>query len=313
MTSRALPGAHRAVRAARAPRSRRLASYRAGLYAMLAPYLLGALLLVAVPALLTVALAFTEYDALAPPLWRGLWNFNELRRNELVSVAAFNSLLYIALAVPLRLLAALALALLLHGRRRATGLYRAAIYLPTVIPDVAYALIWLWLFNPLYGPINIVLRGLGLPAPIWLAEPTSARLAIVIMALFQIGEGFVVLLAGLQEVPRDYYDAAAVDGAGAWTAFRRITLPLLAPWLVLLTLRDMIMSTQSTFTPAYLMTGGDPYYATLFLPLLIYEESFEGLRFGVGAALMLAMLAGLALLLFLVYRLVGGWGYGDDH
>jgi multiple sugar transport system permease protein len=280
---------------------------------MLAPYLLGALLLVAVPALLTVALAFTEYDALAPPLWRGLWNFNELRRNELVSVAAFNSLLYIALAVPLRLLAALALALLLHGRRRATGLYRAAIYLPTVIPDVAYALIWLWLFNPLYGPINIVLRGLGLPAPIWLAEPTSARLAIVIMALFQIGEGFVVLLAGLQEVPRDYYDAAAVDGAGAWTAFRRITLPLLAPWLVLLTLRDMIMSTQSTFTPAYLMTGGDPYYATLFLPLLIYEESFEGLRFGVGAALMLAMLAGLALLLFLVYRLVGGWGYGDDH
>ncbi|MEJ7654628.1 MAG: sugar ABC transporter permease [Chloroflexia bacterium] len=286
--------------------------YRFGLYWMLVPYLLGTLLLVAVPAALTFGLAFTQYDALSAPTWRGLANFDTIIHERLFRVAVQNSLYFVALAVPLRTLGALGLALLLNHRRRGVGIYRVSAYLPTVIPDVAYALIWLWIFNPVYGPLNIVLGMAGLPTPAWLVRE-HGEAALVIMSLFQIGEGFIVLLAGLQEMPQDYFDAAAVDGGGRFRTFRYITLPLLAPWLVLLTLRDIIVSAQSTFTPAYLMTGGDPYYSTLFMPLLIYEEAFDRFRFGLGSAMMVVMFAGIGLLLFLVYKVLGGWGYSSDY
>jgi multiple sugar transport system permease protein len=290
-----------------------LPHYQRRLVALLLPYLLGAMVLIVAPALLTFALAFFEYDALSMPLWRGWWNFQEVFHEKLFPIAVFNSLYFVALAVPLRLLAALGLALLLHRRGRLVGLYRAAVYLPTIIPDVAYALIWLWIFNPLYGPLNKVLALFGIARVDWLLYPDTARFAIVLMVLFQIGEGFVVLLAALQSVPHDYYDAAAVDGAGALQSFRLITLPLIAPWLLLLAVRDIILSTQSTFTPAYVMTGGDPYYATLFLPLMIYEEAFDRFRFGDGSAMLLLMFLGLGVLLVLTYVVMGGWGYGDDH
>ncbi|MGH2543379.1 MAG: carbohydrate ABC transporter permease [Ardenticatenaceae bacterium] len=276
-------------------------AYRGELRLLLGPYLVGTLILVAIPALMTFALAFAEYDALAAPTWAGLQNFRIIFAERLLWTALRNSLYFIVLAVPMRVLGALALALLLHQRRRGVGAYRAAIYLPTVIPDVAYALIWLWIFNPFYGPLNLILTTLGLPAPAWLVNPETAKLAIVIMSLFQIGEGFVVLLAGLQDVPPDFYDAAAVDGASRWQSFRFITLPLLMPWLTLLTFRDVIISFQNTFTPAYIMTGGDPYYATLFLPLLIYEEAFDRFRFGQGSAMMLLMFLVTMLLIVLLY------------
>jgi ABC-type glycerol-3-phosphate transport system permease component len=119
------------------------------------------------------------------------------------------------------------------------------------------------------------------------------------MSALQIGEGFVVLLAGLQDIPRDYYHSAALDGGSRWQLFRFITLPLLAPWLVLLTIRDIILSAQSTFAPAYMMTGGGPYYATFFMPLLIYQEAFDRFRFGHGSALLLLLFLGVGLLLYL--------------
>jgi multiple sugar transport system permease protein len=299
-----------AARAARRPR--RASRHTIALLALLAPYGLGTLALVAAPAALSFLIAFAEYDALSPPTWRGLGNFAAVLRDPLFAVAARNSLLFVLLAVPLRLLGALGLALLLRRGRKGAGLYRAAVFMPTEVPDVAYALIWTWILNPIYGPLNQVLRALGLPAPAWLAQEETALLGLVIMALFQVGEGFVMLLAGLQDIPEEFYLAAAVDGAGRWQQFSFITLPLLAPWLLLLTLRDTILTAQSTFAPAYLMTGGGPYYATLFLPLLIYQEAFDRFRFGYGAAMLLLLLVGVALLLLLVYYALGRWGYGDD-
>lgn len=293
--------------------ARQAARDRTALLLMLAPYLIGITVLVAVPALLALAIAFTRYDALGTPEWVGLENFEALADNPLFSVAVRNSLVFVLLAVPLRVLGALALALLLHKPRPGIGLFRMAVFFPSVIPDVAYALIWLWIFNPIYGPLNLALRALGLPISPWLAEGNTALLAIVIMAAFQIGEGFVVLLAGLQNVPEEYYQSAALEGGNRWQQFRFITLPLLAPWLLLLTLRDIILSAQNTFTPAFLMTGGGPYYATLFLPLLMYQEAFEAFRFGSAAAMMLLLLLGVGLLLSLVYFVVRGWGYSDEQ
>ena len=277
---------------------------------MFLPFLLGAIFLVAVPALLSFALAFTDYDALSPPAWSGLKSFRLVAADPLFWTALGNSLYFAALAVPLRLLAALALALLLN--RRGFGLYRAAVFLPTVIPDAAYALLWLWIVNPLYGPLNFALAALGLPAPAWLVNPVTARWVFVMMAAFQIGEGFAVLLAGLRTISPDLYAAAEVDGANGWQMFRFVALPFLKPWLLLLAGRDLILSFQSTFTPAYLMTGGDPYFATLFLPLHIYEEAFDRLRFEPGSAMMLLMFTMTLLVIVILFRLARGWGYGDE-
>jgi len=278
---------------------------------MLLPYLLFSIALVGLPVLISFGLAFFKYDAISPPIWNGLFNFTETFSDPLFKIATLNSLFFVGLAVPLRLFGALLLALLLNQPRRGTGLFRAAIVLPTVIPDMAYALIALWFFNPFYGPLNIILKTLHLPAPFWLTDPTTAKLALVLMSLLQIGEGFVLLLAGLKDISRDYFDAAAVDGCGRWQIFRHITLPFLRPWLVLLTFRDVILSFQSTFVPGYVMTGGGPYYGTFFLPLMIYEEAFDRFRFGNGSVLMLFMFLLTMGLLLVLYMLFKGWGHDD--
>ena len=295
----------------RQPRRLSNRKYQSWLYAMIAPYLVATILLVVVPVLISFGLSFFSYDAISPPAWNGWINFIDVLREPLLSTALLNSLFFIALAVPLRLLGALLLALFYNHPHRGTGVYRAAAYLPTIIPDMAYALIWLWIFNPLYGPLNQILRAIGIDAPAWLINPVTAKPALILMSLFQIGEGFVVLLAGVKDIPSDYYDAAAVDGGSRWQAFWHITLPLLKPWLVLLTFRDVILSFQNTFTPAFVMTGGGPYYATMFLPLLIYEEAFDRFRFGTGSVMMLLMFVITLLLLIWLYDLFEGWGHEE--
>jgi multiple sugar transport system permease protein len=285
--------------------------YQLSLYLLLTPFLLGVTALVVLPAALSLGAAFTSYDGLAPPVWSGLANFRAVASDGLFRTALANSALFVLLTVPLRTLLTLALALLLARPRRGVGLYRAAIYLPTVVPGVAYALVWLWLLNPLYGPLNLLLGAAGLPTPAWLADPRTALLALAFAALFQLGEGFVVLLAGLQEIPDEYYEQAALDGAGRLTTLRTVVLPLLTPWLLLVVVRDLIVSAQSSFTPAFVMTGGGPYHATLLLPLLIYQTAFERLRFGEGAAMTALLFVGVGLLVLLTQRLFGGWGYDD--
>jgi multiple sugar transport system permease protein len=285
--------------------SRRLTSYRVQLYLFLVPYLLGTLILVVLPALAAVAVAFTEYNAIQPPKWVGLGNFRALLESPLVWHSLRNSLIFLFLAVPLRLVGALALALLLRGGQRHFNSFRATAFLPTIIPEVAYALIWLWIFNPLYGPLNVILGWAGLPMPQWLTEPGTARLAIVFMSLFQIGEGFVVALVALQTIPRSTYEAAAMDGANAWHSFWRITLPLILPWLLLLTIRDLVISLQNTFTPTFVMTYGGPYYATTFTPLLFYELAFDFFDFGMAGALMVVMYLLTGLLVVGIINLVG--------
>jgi multiple sugar transport system permease protein len=279
---------------------------------MLSPYLGGALVLVAIPALLMLLLAFFRYDALSAPVWVGWKNFSFLFADPLTQVAFFNTLFFAVLAVPLRLLVALGLALLYQRERTGTGVYRALAFLPSIVPDAAYALLWLWFLNPLYGPLNGVLRWMGLDAPGWLTDYPWAKPGMVLMWTFQIAEGLVLLLAALKALPQETLDAARVDGANRLNVFRRIILPLITPWLALLAVRDTILSLQSTFAPALLMTGGGPYYATYFVPLLIYEEAFDGLRFGQGMAAALLLVLATTVLVGLVFWLFEGWGDVED-
>ena len=287
---------------------------------MLAPYMLGLVALVALPALVTFALAFTEYDLLRSPSFVGLENFRGLLDDEIFGIALKNSLVFAAIAVPLRLVAALGLALLLHRRFTGVGGYRSAAVLPTVIPDIAYGLVWLWLFNPLYGPINLLLKvggdsstttAWGVQPPQWLTHPNDARAAIIIMSLFTIGEGFVLLLVTRQGLPTELYDLAALEDATAWGVFRRVTLPLMAPILLLLLARDTIFSLQLTFVPALVVTeGGPPPYSTTYVPLFVYRNAFEYLRYGYAASATVAMFVLTALIVWLQWRIVRRWRKG---
>jgi multiple sugar transport system permease protein len=286
---------------------------------MLAPYVLGLAALVFAPAVVTFGLAFSDYDLVRPPSFAGIDNFDELFHDDVFHIALRNSLVFALVAVPLRLTGALALALLLHRRIRGVGTYRSTTVLPTVIPDIAYGLVWLWLFNPLYGPINLLLgwggesgyTALGYPLPQWLTHPNDARAAIVIMSLFTIGEGFVVLLVTRQGLPADLYDLAALEDATAWGTFRRVTLPLMAPILLLLLARDTIFSLQATFVPALVVTeGGPPLYSTTYVPLFVYRNAFEYLRYGYAAAATLVMFALTAAVILLQWRIVRRWRRG---
>ena len=280
---------------------------------MLAPYLTGLAALIIIPAIAGFGLAFADYNALQPPRFAGLANFRAMLSDEIFRIAVTNSLFYIALAVPLRLIGALFTARLLLLPTPGTRLYRALVYLPTVIPDMAWALMWLWILNPIYGPLNQTLALLGIDGPAWLVDPTAARLGIVLMMIWQIGEGFVVCLASLQGVSRDLLDQAAVDGSGPWRAFWGISLPLITPALLLLLFRDTVLSFQANFVPALIVgRGGGPDFATTFLPMYIYTTAFGYLRFGYAAAMTCAMYLITGLVLWLQYRTAVRWRLGFD-
>ena len=280
-----------------------MAKERTALWLMLLPYLLGLVGLVFVPGLVSTGLAFTRYDALTPPSWVGLQNITRLFTDRLFGVALANTLLYLLLAVSLRIVGALGLALLLQHARRGATAVRSAIFTPMLIPDVAYALVWLVAFNPRYGPVNLLLSLLGFPQPAWIIEPGPAMAVLVIMAVWQLGEGFVVLLAALQEMPPGLIEASALDGASAWQRFTQVVFPLLLPFLLLLTARDLIVSLQSNFVPTLLVTRGGPGYATLLLPLYTYQLAFDDLHLGYAAAVVWAMYAITLGVIFLPYLL----------
>ncbi|MDP3858256.1 MAG: sugar ABC transporter permease [Stagnimonas sp.] len=248
-------------------------------------------LLVGLPALMALPLAFSHFDGLHAPRFAGLTNLARVGADPLFWTALGNSLKVALWSVPLRLLLALGLALLLHRPRRGAGLLRAAALAPSVTPDIAWALLWLWILNPLYGPVAWLLSGFGIAPDIWLTDPAAARRVLALISLWLIGELVVVLIAARKEIPQELYDLCAVEGASAWTVFRRLTLPMLMPVLLLLACRDAALSFQTSFLPALIITKGGPQYGTLLLPVYVYQNGFEYLRFGYAAALALAMFA----------------------
>ena len=251
---------------------------------LLLPYLLGIIGLIILPAIAALSLAFFAYDGLNPPRYVANLNFILAYTDELFNLSVQNSLSLILLPVPLRIFGAFLLARFYQRGGRWLNWLRATIYLPTVIPAAAYALAWLWILNPLFGPLNMGLRALGIMPPNWFVDPLWARPALVLMSLWQIGEGFLVSLAALQDLPPEIEDAARIDGAGSWGLFWQIALPLMAPILLLLMFRDAILTFQESFTTILLTTGGGPYYATYTLPMFVYEQGYDLQAFGTASA-----------------------------
>lgn len=281
------------------------------LWLLAAPFLIGVVVLVAAPALLTVVMSTFEWDLVSRPRFVGIANFSELLKDDIFKISLRNSLWYVAVSVPLKLAGALCLALLLHGRARTGGVARGAVVLPTAIPDAAWALVWLWILNPLAGPLNLTLQALGLPTPAWLTQPGAARWGVVLIGALQLGEGFLIALAARRGVPRHLHEAAEAVGAGPWSRFAQITVPLMAPALLLVACRDAVASFQATFVPALLVTGGGPPpHATTFLPLFVYRNAFEYLRYGYAAAATMVMIVVSASIVWLMIRIVDRWRGG---
>jgi multiple sugar transport system permease protein len=285
-------------------------SERRQIWLMLAPYTLGALLLFVIPAQLSFALALTDADLLGPSEFIGLENFRELTEDPVFPGVLWRSALFVAIAVPLRLAVATAFGLLLHARFRGAGAGRTSAFLPTVIPDSAYALVWLFLLNPIYGPVNGLLGLLGIAPVSWFSDGTAAFAAIVLMLTFTVGEAFIVALAARQELPEDIYEVARLEGARASYVLRTVTLPLMAPVLLLLATRDVAVSLQASFTVSYLLTDGGPDRATLFLPIYSFDMGFELFRYGYASAMMLLGFLGCLSIAVIQYLVVRRWRLG---
>ena len=253
------------------------------------PLLVATALLVLMPAIVTFIFAFAKYDGLSEIRWVGVDNFVTLWNDPLFWTSLKNSFYIAVTGVPLRIAVALGLALLLSNERFGVSTARTTVFMPSVIPDISYALLWMWMLNPIYGPISYLVSALGLPGKEMLFTPFGARFSIVFMSLFQIGEIYIVLLATRRELPHELYELCRLEGASATWIFKRVTLPLMLPTIVFLTARDVAWSLQSTFVPSLVITKGGPNFATLFLPLYIYQNGFEYMRLGYASAMTTAM------------------------
>jgi multiple sugar transport system permease protein len=254
-------------------------------YLFVTPVLLGFLIFNIGPIVASLGLSFTDYNILNPaPAWIGLDNYRKAFSEPLFATALKNTFYYTALRIPLSLIVAFVLATLVKRTTAASAAYRTAIYVPSIVPSVGAAIVWLVIFNPQSGLLNRMLGLVGIPGPGWLTSMAWAKPAIILMNLWQTGGSFVIFLAGLQEIPVEYYEAAKVDGASAWHSFWRLTIPLMTPTLLFNGVMEAIYAFQ-VFESAFITTGGGPLRATYFMALYIYDNAFKFLQMGLASAI----------------------------
>lgn len=274
-------------------------------FVFIGPWLVGLLLFTAGPMIASLAMSLTDFNLVRPETTRfvGLDNYARLASDPTIAQSLFATFKFAALAIPLTMAASLGFALLLnHPKLAFKGPLRALVYMPVMIPLVASTLVWLGFLNPETGWLNGILGSLGLPQPDWINSEAWVYPALSMIGLWGIGNFMLINIAGLQSVPTELYEAARMDGAGAWTQFRRITIPLMSP-VLLYNLVIILIGTFQYFTQAFVITNGrgDPNNATLFMNLVLYREGFVFNHMGYAAAvawLLFVVVLVLTLLLF---------------
>lgn len=256
-----------------------------------------------VPCLWGVGLSFFRYDAIAPARWVGLANYQRLVHDPTVSAALAATLQYAVGAVPLSLVLGLAIALALDERWfRGKTAARTLFFLPNVISLVAVAFVWEWLLNPEYGLANHALRALHLPPQKWLSDPAWAMPCVVLVQVWHgLGFSVIVFLAGLQGIPEVYYEAARLDGATRLRQVRHVTLPLLLPTVMFLSIMGFIGAFQ-VFQSVFIMTGGGPADATRVIVYYLWQVGFERLELGYAAAIAVLIFAAVLALTLIQWR-----------
>ncbi len=276
-------------------------------YLLISPWLLGFFLLTVGPMLYSLYISFTNWDLLTDPVWIGLDNYlrkmpNDPRFWQSLKV----TLIYTAAYVPLEMMGGLFLALLVRNQIRGIRFFRTIFYLPTMLAGVAFAVVWLWMLNPRGGLVNLALAQFGIVGPRWLLDPQWALSALLMMSFWGWGRAMVIYLAGLQVIPGELYEAAAIDGASRLSRFRHVTLPLLTP-TIFFNLILSVINTFQTFTNAFVATDGGPLDATLFFVLYMYKQAFELLNMGYASALAWILFLVVLLLTLLILRTQRSW------
>jgi multiple sugar transport system permease protein len=299
----------------RSGRSRGLQTEECAALLFLTPWIVGTLLFLAAPAVASLFLSLTDWNVITPARWVGLDNYREMLTDDRrFWVAIRVTLTYVLLSVPLYLVAGLALSLLLNLKLRGINLFRTLLFLPSIIPGVATAVLWLSLLNPDFGVVNSLLRAVGIAdPPRWFASPTWAVPSVVIVGLWGIGGGAIVYLAGLQNINPALYEAAAVDGANAWERFRRVTLPMLTPTLFFNLLVGLIGAFQ-IFDTVLVLGGsrGGARDSLLFYLLYLWNQGFREGRFGYASALAWVLVLVAAIVITVLYRTQDRWVYYEE-
>jgi multiple sugar transport system permease protein len=281
-------------------------------YIFVSPFLLGFILWFLIPALTAAWLAFQEWNLIRDPTFVGLDNFWTLFFDDPLFWQSLKvTVVYTVISVPLRLVLSFLVALLLDTKVRGMTIFRTVYYLPSIVPAVASAVLWAWILNTEFGLLNAGLRYLGMPKIHWLQDPRLALHALILMSLWSLGGGMIIYLAGLQGIPHVFYEAAEIDGAGAWTKLRHITIPLISP-VIFFNLIIGIIGSFQVFTAGYLVTRGGPQNATLFYVLYLYNSAFKQLRMGQAAAMAWVLFFIIMGLTWVVFKWVGRQVYYEE-
>ncbi len=277
-------------------------------YIFILPWALGFLAFTLGPILASFALGFMEYDMSLPPRFIGLSNFQELFQDPLFYTSLYNTLYIVILAVPLGMIAAFGMALLLNQKVRGQAIYRTLYYIPSIVPAVASAALWLYVLQPQWGLFNALLEAVGIPGPGWLASEVWSKPAIIMLMVWSSGGNMIIYLAGLQDIPKEYYEAAQIDGANGFRQFLHVTLPLMTP-TIFFTVIMGIIGTFQVFSSIFVLTDGmgGPVNSTLVYLIYLYRNAFSFFRMGYSSAMAWVLFVIILVLTIINFRFARYW------
>ncbi|GGV90253.1 multiple sugar transport system permease protein [Streptomyces sp. Ag82_O1-12] len=303
MTTTAIPPEARRAPAA-APKRRPKREREGAAWVFLSPWVLGAIVLTLLPMAVSLYLSFTDYDLFNPPKWVGLRNYVQMfTEDPRYWRSVVTTLTYVVIAVPLQLALALVVALALKGMKRGKGFYRSAFYAPSLLgASMSIALVWRAVFND-GGTVDNLLGTGG-----WVNKPGWALLAVALLTVWQFGAPMVIFLAGLQQIPAELYEAAAVDGAGKWRQFLSVTVPMLSPVLFFNLVLQTIQAFQ-VFTPAFAVSAGKggPADSTLVYTMYLYDRGFVASHMGYASAMAWVLLLVIGIVTAVLFRTSRSW------
>lgn len=282
-------------------------------YLLISPWLIGLLSFTLIPIVASLGFSFTRWDMLSPPEPIGLRNYARMLDDRLFWQSLSVTLRYTLMYVPSELIGGLLLALLMNQvSTRGIRVFRTIYYMPSVLSGVAFVVVWMWLFHPEAGLINATLAMFGIRGPRWLVDPNTALTALWIMSLWGLGRTAVIYLAGLRGIPRELYEAAAIDGAGTYQSFLHVTMPMLTP-TIFFNLVLSVIATFQTFTSAFVATNGGPLDSTLFFVLYLYRKAFQEFQMGYASALAWVLFVIILALTLVIVRSGRWWVYYEGE
>lgn len=282
-------------------------------YVLAAPWILGFILFLAYPLLRSLYLAFTNYDLLnPPPVWTGLNNLERILQDNDFWQSLRVTVLYTLGSVPGGTVIAIAVGMVLSQSLRGVNWWRTIYFMPSVLSTVAVAILWAYVFHPEIGLINSALKLIGIQGPGWISDEYWALPSLILVSWWNLGGQIVIYLAGLKNIPRELYEAAEVDGAGAWARFWNVTLPMLSPTILFNVVLGTIGALQ-TFDNALVMTKGGPNKATWFYNLNLYTEGILKGRMGYASALAWIMFVIIMGITLLILRSSTRWVYYESE